>query len=93
MEYPSYYSIIPSHVRYDKDLKPMEIIMYGEIAALANFYGYTMKEDSYFAELYNVDEKIVSLWINSLKERGYIHVDIFRYKDNRIITRVIYINV
>ena len=40
-EQPNYYSIIPAHVRYDKELKPMEVIMYGELTALSNKYGYS----------------------------------------------------
>ena len=71
-EQPNYYSIIPAHIRYDDELKPMEIIMYGEITALANKYGFAYASNSYFAELYNVHKKTVSNWINHLKEKGYI---------------------
>ncbi|HCB4374975.1 TPA: helix-turn-helix domain-containing protein, partial [Salmonella enterica] len=53
-EQPNYYSIIPAHVRYDKELKPMEVIMYGELTALSNKYGYSYASNNYFAELYNV---------------------------------------
>ena len=63
-EQPNYYSIIPAHVRYDVDLKPMEIIMYGELTALSNKYGYSYAGNSYFANLYNVHKKTVSIWIN-----------------------------
>ena len=92
MEKPGYYSVIPSHVRYDEDLKPMEIIMYGELTALANFYGYSYATNSYFAKLYNVHKNTVSLWINKLKEKGYIRVEIIRNENNEIEQRKIYIN-
>ena len=69
-EQPNYYSIIPAHVRYDKELKPMEIIMYGELTALSNKYGYSYASNNYFAELYNVHKKTVSTWISHLKEKA-----------------------
>ena len=92
MEKPGYYSVIPSHVRYDEDLKPMEIIMYGELTALANFYGYSYATNGYFAKLYNVHKNTVSLWINKLKDKGYIRVEIIRNENNEIEQRKIYIN-
>ncbi|AAX91358.1 replication initiation protein [Staphylococcus phage EW] len=88
---PNYYSIIPASVRYDKDLKPMEIIMYGEITALANKYGYAYASNSYFAELYQVHKKTVSNWINHLKEKGYIRTVVTRNEDMSVKDRKIYI--
>lgn len=92
MEKPGYYSIIPSHVRYDEDLKPMEIIMYGELTALANFYGYSYATNNYFAKLYNVHKNTVSTWINTLKNKGYIRVEVIRNENKEIVQRKIYIN-
>lgn len=91
IDQPSYYSIIPASVRYDKDLKPMEIIMYGEITALANTYGYAYASNSYFAELYQVHKKTVSNWINHLKEKGYIRTVVTRNEDMSVKDRKIYI--
>lgn len=91
-EQPNYYSIIPAHIRYDDELKPMEIIMYGEITALANKYGFAYASNSYFAELYNVHKKTVSNWINHLKEKGYIWTVVTRNEDMSIKDRKIYIN-
>lgn len=34
MEKPNYFAIMPASVRYDKNLKPMEKIIYSEITAL-----------------------------------------------------------
>ncbi|EIE3630784.1 helix-turn-helix domain-containing protein [Staphylococcus pseudintermedius] len=90
-EQPNYYSIIPANVRYDKELKPMEIIMYGEITALANNYGYAYASNSYFADLYQVHKKTVSNWINHLKEKGYIQTVVTRNEDMSVKDRKIYI--
>ncbi|MFH0717355.1 helix-turn-helix domain-containing protein [Staphylococcus delphini] len=92
-EQPNYYSIIPANVRYDKELKPMEIIMYGEITALANRYGYAYASNSYFADLYQVHKKTVSNWINHLKEKGYIQTVVTRNEDMSIKDRKIYITL
>lgn len=90
-EQPNYYSIIPANVRYDKELKPMEIIMYGEITALANKHGYAYASNSYFADLYQVHKKTVSNWINHLKEKGYIKTVVTRNEDMSVKDRNIYI--
>ena len=90
-EQPNYYSIIPSHVRYDKELKPMEVIMYGELTALSNKYGYSYASNNYFAELYNVHKKTVSTWISRLKEKGYIDTVVIRDENMTVTERRIYI--
>lgn len=90
-EQPNYYSIIPAHVRYDKELKPMEVIMYGELTALSNKYGYSYASNNYFAELYNVHKKTVSNWISNLKEKGYIDTVVIRDENMTVTERRIYI--
>lgn len=90
-EQPNYYSIIPAHVRYDKELKPMEIIMYGELTALSNKYGYSYASNNYFAELYSVHKKTVSTWISHLKEKGYIDTVVIRDENMTVTERRIYI--
>lgn len=90
-EQTNYYSIIPAHVRYDKELKPMEVIMYGELTALSNKYGYSYASNNYFAELYNVHKKTVSTWISNLKEKGYIDTVVIRDENMTVTERRIYI--
>lgn len=92
MENPCYYSVIPANVRYDKNLKPMEKLLYGEITALANVKGFCYATNSYFAELYNVSKNTVSLWISDLEKAGYIKTELV-YEDGtkNIKERRIYI--
>lgn len=71
-EQPSYYSIIPANVRYDKDLKPNEKLLYAEITALANDFGFCYTSTKEFALLFNVSTAIISSWINSLEKYNFI---------------------
>ena len=77
----SYYAIIPANVRYDKNLTPNAKLLYGEITALCNEKGYCWAENKYFADLYGVSLKSISVWINSLVDKGYIQSEII-YKEN-----------
>lgn len=91
MENPNYYAIIPANVRYDKDLKANEKLLYGEITALAQASGKCFASNDYFAELYGASKETVSRWVSNLKKCGYVDV-IITYKndgktiDKRIIT-------
>jgi hypothetical protein len=69
---PSYFSIIPADVRYDKKLPPNAKLLYGEITALCSKKGYCWSRNNYFAELYRVDKSTVSGWISLLEKRGHI---------------------
>lgn len=71
-ENPNYFAIIPADVRYDKNLKANEKLLYGELTCLSNKLGYCFSSNSYFAELYDVTPQAVSGWIANLSKRGYI---------------------
>lgn len=92
-EKPSYFSILTADVRYDERLKANEKIMYSEITALSNKYGYCSASNTYFANLYKVHKDTISDWINNLKKYGYIKVVLERKDGTRQISkRKIYIN-
>lgn len=90
MENPNYYAVIPAKIRYDKELKPNEKLLYGEISALSNKNGYCNAGNVYFSELYGVHKKTISEWVTHLKNKGYIEVEII-YEDKKIVERRIYI--
>ena len=73
MEQPkNYFAVIPASVRYDKRLKPLARLLYGEITALCNEKGYCWASNSYFAELYEVSNDTISRAIKQLEECGHI---------------------
>ena len=87
-ENPNYYAIIPANVRYS-DLKPNAKLMYGEITALSNKYGFCFASNKYFSELYNVNKNTVSSWLSDLKNYGFIVINIERDSNKQIIKRCI----
>lgn len=91
MEHSSYYSILTADVRYDKRLKPNEKLLFSEITALSNKRGYCNASNNYFAQLYDVTTVTASNWVNHLKDRGYIDVEMI-YDGKQIKERRIFVN-
>jgi hypothetical protein len=74
MEQPSYYSVLPAHVRYDERLRPNAKLLYSEITALSNRDGYCYASNEWFSELYDVSPETISRWIRQLAEYGHITI-------------------
>ena len=89
-EKPNYYSILTADVRYDKELKANEKLLFSEITALSNKYGYCTASNGYLADLYDVKKTTVSHWLIHLKEKNYIRIEIERNDKKEIISRKIY---
>lgn len=87
----NYFAIIPAYIRYNKELKFGERLMYGEITALSNKEGYCYAKNKYFADLYDVSQSTISRWISHLAELNSIDVQIIRNEKKEIIERRIYI--
>jgi hypothetical protein len=89
-ENPSYFAIIPANVRYDKNLKASEKLLYGEISALTNKSGECWASNNYFARLYGVTTQAISKWILNLKNKGYITIEyVYRETTQAIDRRII----
>ncbi len=73
--YRAYYAVIVADVRYDKTLKPSAKLLYGELTALCNQYGYCWATNEYFAKLYGISVVTVSRLISQLEKRGYIRCE------------------
>ena len=90
----SYYAIIPANVRYDEELPPNAKLLYGEITALCNQNGYCWASNEYFASLYKCEKRTVQLWLEKLKGRGYISVQLERKEGSKEVEkRYIRLNV
>lgn len=90
MEQPSYYSILTADVRYDPRLKKYADckILFSEITALSNKFGYCKASNKYFAQLYDRPIPTISKWINILKGLGYLKIEmIYKENSNQILER------
>ena len=87
-ERPNYYAIIPANVRYDKNLRANEKLLYGEITCLTSKTGECWASNNYFAELYGVTPQAISRWVKNLEKAGYIETEII-YNGNAIEKRII----
>ena len=90
-EKPSFYAILPAHVRYEKRLKPAERLLFAEISALTNKFGYCTASNGYFAELYETRKETVSKWISHLSELGFLRLEMV-YEGKQIKGRKIWID-
>ena len=81
-ERPAFYAILPASVRYDKQLKPLERLLYAEITSLCNKYGFCYATSGYFAELYGVTRVHISNCVSHLQKCGYIRVEIDKEAGN-----------
>nr|DAK45877.1 MAG TPA: replisome organizer protein [Caudoviricetes sp.] len=90
-EKPSFYAILPAHVRYEKRLKPAERLLFAEISALTNKFGYCTASNSYFSELYETKKETVSRWISHLSELGFVKLEMV-YEGKQIKGRKIWID-
>lgn len=82
-----YYSIIPSKILYNKELKANETLLYAIITSLAYKEGYCFTTNNYFAEELGVYPKTVSSWISDLRDKNYIKVEMVRKENKQIIQR------
>jgi hypothetical protein len=87
-----YYSIIPSKILYNRELKTNEKLLYVMITSLACKEGYCFATNNYFAEELGVHPKTVSSWISDLRDKNFIKVDLIRNENKQIVQRKIYIN-
>lgn len=72
---PNYYAIIPAQVRYDKEISASAKLLYGEISALSNRFGYCCATNGYFSELYCTKIRTVQRWLQQLADQGYIRIE------------------
>lgn len=89
---PNYYAILPAEVRYSEDLAPNSKLLYAEISALTNKSGKCFAQNSYFAELYNVEKETVSRWISQLEKFGFVKSKVIRNQNKQVIKRYISVN-
>lgn len=76
MSKPSFFAIIPAHVRYAEDLSDFQKILYSEISSLSNKEGYCYASNKYFSEVFDKSQPRISEAITNLQKGGYVKVKI-----------------
>lgn len=85
MERPTFYAVIPAHVRYSS-ITAMAKLLYGEITALCEKEGFCWAGNGYFAKLYDAGERSVRRWLDELVSAEFIEIDaaVNQYGQRRI---------
>lgn len=83
MSSPSYWAVVPAEVRYHKGLCANAKLLYAEITALQNQSGVCWAPNSYFSDLYGVDNKTISRWISQLRDCNFIDVLLQKSEGNK----------
>ena len=78
-ENPGFFAIIPAIVRY-ADITPNAKLLFGEISALTNQYGFCWASNEYFSKLYKVSHVSISKWINELIKHDFIKSESNNYQ-------------
>ena len=69
---PNYWSVVPPFVRYNKSLTWFEKILYSELSALSNKWGYCFASNQYFTDNFGNSERTVQVSLAHLAELGFI---------------------
>lgn len=91
MDQPSYFSILTADIRYDPQLrkKPELQVMFSEITALSNKWGYCTATNTYFAKLYDLTTVAISNRITKLVDLGFLKRELIK-DGNQIKERRLY---
>lgn len=71
-ERPHDFSELSRQATYDNALPPFARIFFQDVCELASKRGYCWAEDGHFAAKFDVTERAVQKWINTLIEAGYL---------------------
>ena len=77
MDKPTFYGIIPANVRYAKIADRAKLI-FSEITAMSNKWGYCNASNGYFAQVWECDPSVISRHVSSLESIGAIHCEYIR---------------
>lgn len=81
---PGYYRNIPSHVCDDENLKDSEKLFYGLIASLTPKFGFCFASNAYLAQQSKCTIRQIQRMLGSLKELGYLIIEIEHENERRI---------
>lgn len=84
---PNYYSLIPGYVLLSDDLSSLEKLLYSEIMALTNKYGFAFISNQNLSKIMNISQRQLIRCLNNLLTHGFI-----RYGKDIKSKRLIYVS-
>ncbi len=81
------YIVIPAQVLYDRELRPIAKLLYGEIRGLTEKEGFCFASNDYFAGLYGYTPTVISKTISALRRRGYVKVEFVNGRRRMYVTK------
>lgn len=77
--------IVPDFIIDDKSIPDGEKLLFGEIASNSLTKGFCWFSNKHLMERFHIGERTASRWVNDLRKKGYITVEIVRRKGSREI--------
>lgn len=82
------YSVIPSVILDDRNLKSNDIILYARISSLSNKYGYCFATNKYLENIVGLSTRSIQRSLKRLIDNGYIsHTIVYGDDNNNVIER------
>ena len=86
--------IIPNFIIEDTRISEGEKLLFGEIASNSLEKGFCWFSNKYLMRRFNIGERTASRWVNDLKQKGYITIEIQHRKNSKEIEeRKIRVNI
>lgn len=82
IQLPSYFSVLPAEIRYDRQLSWFDKVLFSEIVALTTVKQYCFATNNWFSKVFNVSDQTITRAIKNLSRQGYIYIDIDKKEGN-----------
>ena len=83
IQQPSFWAVLPAKIRYDKEIDFTSKVIFAEITALSNMWGYCSAGNQYFADRFGLSVTQISRIVAKLIDRHYIRSVIEKAKGNK----------
>ena len=75
--------IVPDFIIDDSDIPDGEKLLFGEIASNSLEKGFCWFSNKHFMERFHIGERTASRWVNDLRKKGYITINIVKRKGSK----------
>lgn len=74
--------IVPDFIIDDSDIPDGEKLLFGEIASNSLEKGFCWFSNKHLMEFFHIGERTASRWVNDLRKKGYITINIVKRKNS-----------